>query len=68
MIEIGGYMVEIKWSEEDQAYLVSIPAFADTNIMPCSHGKTYEEAVGNARGVLELILMLDIYHPSLQAV
>jgi len=68
MIEINGYMVEIKWSEEDQAYLISIPAFADTNIMPCSHGDTYEEAVANAREVLELILMPDMFHPPLQAV
>jgi antitoxin HicB len=61
MIEIDGYQINIEWSDEDSTYLISIPALSDECIMPCSHGDTYEEAVKNAREVLELILMPDMF-------
>jgi predicted RNase H-like HicB family nuclease len=44
------YSILIQWSEIDQVYVVSLPEwgpFAHT------HGETYEEALQNAREVLE---------------
>jgi antitoxin HicB len=49
------YTIVIKWSEEDQCYVVLLPEF--TNLMqPCTHGDTYEEAVKNAQEVLEMLI------------
>ena len=39
------YSMLIEWSEEDQAYLVTLPEWADRVIMPATHGSTYGEAV-----------------------
>ena len=45
----------IQWSEEDQCYVVFLPEF--THIMqPCTHGKTYEDALKNAQEVLEILI------------
>jgi len=45
------YTVIIQWSDEDQAYVVSLPEWGAS----CkTHGSTYEEAARNAREVLEL--------------
>jgi len=46
----------IEWSEEDQAYLVTLPEWADRAIMPATHGNTYHEAVQNGTEVLELLI------------
>ncbi|MBD2604719.1 type II toxin-antitoxin system HicB family antitoxin [Scytonema hofmannii FACHB-248] len=49
------YTIVIKWSEEDQCYVVLLPEF--TSVMqPCTHGDTYEEAVKNAQEVLEMLI------------
>jgi antitoxin HicB len=46
------YTIIIQWSEEDQCYVVSFPEWGDY----ChTHGDTYEEALQNAREVLELL-------------
>ncbi len=39
------YSMLIEWSEEDQAYLVTLPEWADRVVMPATHGSTYAEAV-----------------------
>ena len=39
------YSMFIEWSEEDQAYLVTLPEWADRVIMPATHGSTYGAAV-----------------------
>ncbi|ABW29295.1 type II toxin-antitoxin system HicB family antitoxin [Acaryochloris marina] len=44
------YSILIQWSDSDQSYIASLPEwgrFAST------HGDTYEEALENAREVLE---------------
>jgi len=46
----------IEWSEEDQAYLVFLPEWADRVMMPATHGRTYEEAVKHGREVLEMLV------------
>lgn len=46
------YTIILQWSEEDQCYVVSLPEWGDY----ChTHGDTYEEALHNAREVLELL-------------
>ncbi len=46
----------IEWSEEDQAYLVTLPEWADRVFMPATHGSTYDEAVQYGQEVLELLV------------
>lgn len=46
------YTIIIQWSDEDQCYVVSLPEWGEY----ChTHGNTYEEALQNAREVLELL-------------
>lgn len=46
----------IEWSKEDEAYLVTLPEWADRVIMPVTHGDTYSEAVQHGQEVLELLI------------
>jgi antitoxin HicB len=46
----------IEWSEEDQAYLVILPEWADRVTMPVTHGETYSEAVKHGEEVLKLLV------------
>jgi predicted RNase H-like HicB family nuclease len=46
----------IEWSEEDQAYLVTLPEWADRVMMPATHGNTYSEAAKNGQEVPELLI------------
>lgn len=54
--QMNRYSMIIQWSNEDQLFLVTIPEFADLVIMPCTHGKTREEAIRNGEEVIELYL------------
>ena len=49
------YCMLIQWSEEDEAFLVTLPEFANV-VMPCTHGKTYGEAARNGAEVIELLV------------
>src|SRR4051794_6231223 len=49
------YTVIIQWSDEDQCYVVSLPEWRPLAYTG-AHGATYEEAVKNAREVLELLM------------
>jgi antitoxin HicB len=42
----------IQWSDEDRAYIVTLPEFGG----PKTHGRTYEEAAKHGREVLELLV------------
>ncbi len=46
----------IEWSEEDQAYLVTLPEWADRVMMSATHGSTYSEAVQHGQEVLEMLM------------
>ena len=46
----------IEWSVEDQAYLVTLPEWAERVIMPVTHGNTYREAVEQGQEVLKLLV------------
>jgi antitoxin HicB len=47
------YSMVIRWSEEDQVFVVSLPEFGD---YAQTHGDTYEKAAKNGREVLELLI------------
>jgi predicted RNase H-like HicB family nuclease len=48
------YTIVIQWSNEDECYLVHLPEFNSQKYH--THGDTYEEALKNAREVLELLI------------
>ncbi|MGC9505048.1 type II toxin-antitoxin system HicB family antitoxin [Baaleninema sp.] len=50
------YSTFVQWSEEDRLFLVTIPEFADRVVMPCTHGKTRQEAIRHAEEVIEMYL------------
>jgi predicted RNase H-like HicB family nuclease len=50
------YSMLIEWSDEDQAYLVILPEWADRVMMPATHGDTYSEAVRHGQEVLEMLV------------
>jgi predicted RNase H-like HicB family nuclease len=41
------YSKVIQWSDEDQAYLVSLPEWEGRVSNPVTHGDTYEQAAKN---------------------
>jgi predicted RNase H-like HicB family nuclease len=44
------YSILIQWSEEDQAYIASLPEWGK---YARTHGESYEQALENAKQVLE---------------
>ncbi len=50
------YSMVIEWSDEDEAFLVTLPEWADRVMMPATHGSTYAEAVQNGQEVLEMLV------------
>jgi predicted RNase H-like HicB family nuclease len=50
----------IQWSDEDQAYVVSLPEWGGAK----THGATYEEAARHAQEVLEMLMEEDASLPA----
>jgi predicted RNase H-like HicB family nuclease len=50
------YSMLIEWSDKDQAYLVTLPEWADRVTMPATHGHTYSEAVQHGQEVLKMLV------------
>ncbi|NJL42407.1 MAG: type II toxin-antitoxin system HicB family antitoxin [Pseudanabaena sp. SU_2_4] len=50
------YSMIVQWSDEDRLFLVTIPEFTDRVVMPCTRGKTREEAIHNGEEVIEMYL------------
>jgi antitoxin HicB len=46
------YSMVIQWSDEDQAYVLTLPEFGGCR----THGNTYEKAAKKGREVLELLI------------
>ena len=46
------YSMLIQWSEEDQAYVVTLPEFDGNK----THGTSYEEAARNGQEILQLLV------------
>ncbi len=55
-VEHLDYSMVIEWSSLDDAYLVTLPEWAESVAQPVTHGETYEEAARNGREVLEMLL------------
>lgn len=49
------YTIVIQWSDEDNCFVVFLPEFKH-EMQPITHGETYEEALKNAKEVLELLV------------
>lgn len=47
------YSIVIQWSNEDEAYVVSLPEWGD---LVHTHGDTYEEALQLGQELLELLV------------
>jgi predicted RNase H-like HicB family nuclease len=52
------YTMLIEWSDEDHAFLVTLPEWADRVNTPTTHGATYEEAVRNGHEALQDLIAL----------
>ncbi|HEY7030581.1 MAG TPA: type II toxin-antitoxin system HicB family antitoxin [Thermomicrobiales bacterium] len=50
----------IQWSDEDDAFLVTLPEWEGRVFNPVTHGESYEEAVKNGQEVLELLVELSV--------
>lgn len=50
------YSMLIEWSDEDQAYLVTLPEWAQSVMQPVTHGTSYEEAARSGREALEMLI------------
>lgn len=50
----------IQWSDEDDAFLVTLPEWDGRVINPVTHGASYEEAVRQGQEVLELLVELSL--------
>jgi predicted RNase H-like HicB family nuclease len=46
----------IQWSDEDQAFLVTLPEWKDRVLGRVTHGETYEEAVEHGKEALETLI------------
>ncbi len=54
--EASRYSMLIEWSDEDQAYLVTLPEWAGRINTPTTHGSTYDEAASSGREALEWLI------------
>jgi len=52
------YQVVILWSPEDACFIATLPAWQNAR----THGATLEEAAGNARQVLEMLIESALRH------
>jgi predicted RNase H-like HicB family nuclease len=52
------YAMVIEWSDEDEAFLVTLPEWADQVNTPTTHGATYEDAVRNGHEALRDLIAL----------
>jgi predicted RNase H-like HicB family nuclease len=51
-VKTDRYSIIIQWSDEDQAYVVTLPEWGGCH----THGATYAEAAKNAQEVLEMLI------------
>jgi antitoxin HicB len=56
MTERLQYSMVVNWSEEDQAYLVTLPEWDDLVFNPVTHGETYEQAVAHGHEALAALV------------
>ena len=56
------YSMLIQWSQEDAAFLVTLPEWEGRVFNPVTHGDTYEEAVRNGQIALEDLVIVAQEH------
>ena len=56
--DVPHYSILIQWSDEDDAYLVSLPEWREHLIGFAGHGATYEEALAVGRITLEQLVSI----------
>ena len=56
MSEQSHYSMLIQWSDEDQAFLVTLPEWEGCVFGPVTHGDTHEEAVRNGREAMAALI------------
>ncbi len=58
MVEQPAYSMLIRWSEEDGAFLVTLPEWEGRlqNWHAVTHGATYSDAAKNGQAVLEMLV------------
>ena len=52
-VEVPRYSILIQWSDEDEAYLVSLPEWRDHMIGFAGHGSPYQEALAVGQIAIE---------------
>jgi antitoxin HicB len=50
------YSMLIEWSDDDQAFLVTLPEWTGRVLGPVAHGNTYEEAVERGKEALTALI------------
>ena len=50
------YSMVIEWSDDDRAYVVTLPEWEGRIFNPVTHGDTYEEAIRNGREALAALV------------
>lgn len=56
MAERSRYSIPIQWSDDDRAYVVSLPEWSARVLNPVTHGETYDEAVKNGTEAIEALM------------
>lgn len=56
MDERPRYSMVIQWSDDDRAYVVSLPEWSTRVLNPVTHGDTYDEAVKNGTEAIEALI------------
>lgn len=54
MSEQPRYSIVIEWSEEDQAYIVSLPEWGN---LVHTHGDSYDEALHRGKELIEVLIV-----------
>jgi antitoxin HicB len=50
------YSMVVQWSDDDQAYLVTLPEWDGEVFNPVTHGGTYEEAIRHGHEALAALV------------
>ena len=56
MTEQMHYSMLVQWSDEDQAYVVTLPEWEGRVFNPVTHGETYQQAIENAHEALSALI------------
>ncbi len=50
------YSMLIEWSDEDSAYIVTLPEWESAGLIGHTHGATYQEAAAKGQEMLDFLL------------